>query len=217
MNSRNSNVIYYPSTSFSMSDVFQFVMGVPKSVCCFAAVLLTINVVFMGIAAIPESFSQEVADDEIKAALVFRFPVYVRWPDAILNDKVKTFECRILGKGRLSELLGHFDGEKIMGKTIHVKRISTIEALEGCHMLFIASSEDKNLMSFLKAIEGKPILTVGDMKGFAQKGGVINFIRKKDSVHFEINREAGNRAGLNISSKLLRLAKIVKDRHGRRE
>ncbi len=203
--------------SFSMGDFVQSIMGAPKSMGRLVVVLLTINAIFMGIPAIPESFSQEVTDDEIKAALVFKFPVYVRWPDAILDDNVETFEFLVLGKGRLSDLLGHFDGEKIMGKIIHVKRISTIQALEECHMLFIASSEEKNLAPVLKAIEGKPILTVGDMNGFAQQGGVINFIRKKDSIHFEINREAGKRAGLNISSKLLRLAKIVKDHHGRRE
>ncbi len=207
-------MIHYRPTSFFMSDVFQNVMGASRSVHRIAAVSWTILIVLMGGVGIPGAFSQEVTDDEIKAALVFKFPVYVRWPDKVLNDAVDAFECRVLGNGRLSELLDQFDGESFMGKTIRVKRISEIEALEDGHMLFISSSEKKNLQSILKAIEGKPILTVGDMNGFAQNGGVINFIRKKDSVHFEINPDAGKRAGLNISSKLLRLSKIVKDGHG---
>lgn len=196
----------FPRGGFARSPT-----GAPKPKGPFAVLLMAVVALMWGIATPPEAFPQEVTDDEIKAALVFKFPVYVRWPKAVLNADVDTFECCVLGAGRLSELLAHFDGEKIMGKTIHVKRMQTIEALGECHMLFIASSEKKNLAPILKAIEGKPILTVGDIDGFARDGGVINLIRKKSSVHFEINREAGKRAGLNISSKLLRLAKIVKD------
>ena len=199
------------SNSFSMSDSFQSVMGISKLTRHFIAILLIINFIFIGIAAIPESFSQDITDDEIKAALVFKFPVYVRWPGGAMNAKIDHFEFCVMGNCRLSDLLSQFDGEKVMGKTIRIKRLSNIEALGNCHMLFISSSEKNNLPAIFKAIKGKPVLTVGDMKGFALNGGVINFTRKKDSVHFEINPKAGKRAGLKISSKLLRLAKIVGD------
>ncbi|MDM8556387.1 YfiR family protein [Desulfococcaceae bacterium HSG7] len=185
-------------------------MLISKLIRPFIICIVTINLVFMGITAVPKSFSQDATDDEIKAALVFKFPVYVRWPDNVMNEKAAQFNLCTLGKGRLPVFLSHFDGEKIIGKVIRVKRIANIEALEDCHLLFISSSENKNLPVILKAIEGKPILTIGDMKGFAQNGGVINFIRVQDSVHFEINPEAGKRMGLTISSKLLRIAKIVK-------
>ena len=195
-----------------MNDSSQSVMSISKLKRHFIAILLTINFIFMGIAAIPESFSQDITDDEIKAALVFKFPVYVRWPGGAMNAKIDYFEFRVMGNCRLSDLLSQFDGENVMGKTIRVKRLSNIEALGNCHMLFISSSEKSNLPAIFKAIKGKPILTVGDMKGFARNGGIINFILKKDSVHFEIDPESGKRAGLKISSKLLRLAKIVKDK-----
>lgn len=166
---------------------------------------------FFIVLAIQKSFSQ-YPDAAVKAELVFRFPVYVQWPAGTMNAKSDLFECCVLGNGRLAERLEQFDGDKVMEKTIRVKRLPDISALEDCHMLFIGSSEKNNLPAVFEAIRGKSVLTVGDMKGFAQKGGVINFIMKKDSVGFEINREAGKRAGLKISSKLLRLAKIVGDK-----
>lgn len=55
------------------------------------------------------------------------------------------------------------------------------------------------------------ILSVGDMEKFAQKGGVINFVVENNRVGFGINVEAGKGAGLRISSKLLSLARIVRD------
>ena len=52
-------------------------------------------------------------------------------------------------------------------------------------------------------------LTVGDTKGFADCGGVINFVLENDRVQFEVNRKAAEQAGLKISSKLLSVAKLV--------
>jgi len=52
-------------------------------------------------------------------------------------------------------------------------------------------------------------LTIGDTKGFAQQGVIINFYIKDEKVRFEINVDAAKRANLKISAKLLRLAKIV--------
>lgn len=176
----------------------------------FIIILMTIPVL-IGSAAIPASFAQEVTGEEVKAAWVVKFLIYVGWPEEAMNGKTENFECRVLGNGRVPDLLGQFDGDRLMDKTIRVRRVSDVGALGDCHLLFIGSSEKKNLKAILKAIGEKPILTVGDIEGFAKKGGVINFTRMRDSIGLEINREAEKRAGLEISSKLLRLATIVRD------
>ncbi len=173
------------------------------------ATFLIICTVLSGVASAPCAFAQDATDDEIKAALAFKFPVYVRWPESALNDDTETFNCCTMGNGALPELLMQLDGVVVMDKSLRVTRISNIAEIASCHMLFIGASEKKNLENILVAIKKKPILTLGDMKGFARKGGMINFYLEKNSVRFEINPEAGRQAGLDISSKLLRLARIV--------
>lgn len=155
------------------------------------------------------AFSQDVTEDEIKAALVFKFPGYVRWPGKALNSKTASFNCCVLGRGGISAFLQDFDGESILDKPVRVKHVADIEAVSNCHLLFVCPSEKKRLPLILEVLKGKPVLTVGDLKGFTAKGGMINFVRKKDTVHFEINLAAGERAGLKFSSKLLRVARIV--------
>jgi hypothetical protein len=54
-------------------------------------------------------------------------------------------------------------------------------------------------------------MTVGEMDGFAQAGGVCNFTRQGARVGFEINVTAAARAGLSLSSRLLALARIVRE------
>src|SRR5579864_9332986 len=59
--------------------------------------------------------------------------------------------------------------------------------------------------------KGSSILTVGESQGFAARGGIINLTVEGDTVHFEVNQTAAERARLKISSKVLSMAKIVKE------
>ena len=49
------------------------------------------------------------------------------------------------------------------------------------------------------------------MNSFAESGGVAQLIVENDRMRFAINIASAQRVRLNISSKLLSLAKIVKD------
>ena len=80
-----------------------------------------------------------------------------------------------------------------------------------CHILFISSSEEKRLAKILEILKDSSVLTVGEMKQFAQSGGMVNFTIKENKIRFEINVDAAVRAELKISSKLLKLAEIVRD------
>ena len=76
-------------------------------------------------------------------------------------------------------------------------------------------SEKEQLEGALESLEGSSVLTVGEMERFAEMGGIINFVVKKNRLRFEINLDAGRRAGLEISSQLLNLADSVVDDRGR--
>jgi hypothetical protein len=63
----------------------------------------------------------------------------------------------------------------------------------------------------LNGLRGSSILTVGESKGFAERGGVINLTLEENKLGLEINTDAAGQSHLKISSKLLALAKIVKE------
>lgn len=64
----------------------------------------------------------------------------------------------------------------------------------------------------LNSVSGRKVLTVGEFEGFAKRGGMINFIIVDNRIAFEINIDAARRAGLSISSQLLKLAEIVREK-----
>ena len=79
--------------------------------------------------------------------------------------------------------------------------------------MFIGSSLKKRLPEVLAALENRSVLTVSDMMGFLRRGGMINFVIQEDTVRFDINLEAAQRAELKVSSQLLKVARAVKGSH----
>ena len=80
-------------------------------------------------------------------------------------------------------------------------------------IVFISSTERGNLRPILAALAASPVLTVGDMPGFCERGGVVNLELLDRRIHLQVNLEAANQARLQLSSKLLSLATIVRARN----
>jgi hypothetical protein len=61
----------------------------------------------------------------------------------------------------------------------------------------------------LSALAALPVLTVSDMPGFIEHGGMVQFVLENDNVRFEVNLSAANKSGLALSSQLLKVAARV--------
>ncbi|RMG03991.1 MAG: YfiR family protein, partial [Nitrospirae bacterium] len=80
--------------------------------------------------------------------------------------------------------------------------------------LFISKSEGGRYMPIIKALAGMPVFTVSDIKGFARGGGMVEFVKIKKRIGFEINKYAADSVGIKISSRLLILAQKVYGKSG---
>lgn len=146
---------------------------------------------------------------QVKAAFLYNFGRFVDWP---ANSSTDPFVIGILGDDPFHGALEATVKDKtIDGRQVLVNRVVSIDAARNCQVLFISPSESQKLPSILNSLKGSPVLTVGETTGFARLGGVINFRIEDYRVRFEINVDAAERAGLKISSKLLSLARIVKE------
>lgn len=56
------------------------------------------------------------------------------------------------------------------------------------------------------------MLTVSDLPGFARGAGVIGLVNENNRIKIEINLKAAREAGLKISSRLLEVSRLVRDR-----
>lgn len=156
--------------------------------------------------------AQAVNEYQVKAAFLYNFAKFVEWPAAPAGPSPDRLALCIIGQDPFGDVLDQLTkGKTVNGRELVVRRLTGSEEAQGCQMVFIAASERRRIPAILEGLRRADVLTVGETESFAQLGGVINFVRQGDRVHFEINLDAAERAGLRISSKLLSLAKIVRD------
>jgi hypothetical protein len=83
--------------------------------------------------------------------------------------------------------------------------------LAACHLLYASGLDATRSAVLLESIKRTPVFTVSDLDEFTELGGVAHLFVENGTMRFAINPEAAQRAGLHLSSKLLSLARIVKD------
>jgi len=148
---------------------------------------------------------------QVKAAYLCNFPKFIEWPSSVHWDDQASITLGILGEDPFGSALTPAQGKRVSGRKMVIKHLEKLDQLEECDIVFVSRSEEERLSEILRQVRSWNALTISDIEGFAQRGGVIGFIALENKIHFAINVDAAQRLGLKISSKLLRLAKIVKD------
>ena len=158
--------------------------------------------------AAPHAYAEHArpAEYEVKAAFIYNFAKFIEWP----ADAGASFNLCVLGEDPFGAALDLINGKPVRDKNVAVKRIKSHQQLKTCQIVFISASEKEHLPQILDAVENLSVLTIGDTNGFTQQGVAINFYIEDEKVRFEINPKAAESADLKISSKLLKLGRIVK-------
>jgi hypothetical protein len=166
---------------------------------------------FSSLAAFGPSHAQDASKEyQLKAAFLFNFAEFVKWPSNSFTAANAPFCIGILGDDPFGAALeATIRGEAINNHRLTVVRAQRIEDLKDCQLIFICHSEETHVGEILSQIDSKPVLTVSDADGFARNGGDIGFYLSGGKVRFEINPQSAQRCGLKISSQLLSLGKIV--------
>jgi len=150
-------------------------------------------------------------DYQVKAVYLLNFGRFVTWPAGDQAVDSATFRLCVLGQDPFGQTLdATVAAESIDGKSVVTRRIAKPEESDGCRMLFVSASEDRQLTQIVRVLDKSAILTVSDMPGFLQRGGMIQFVAEGKRVRFQINAAAAQHVGLALSSELLRVAASVK-------
>ena len=150
-------------------------------------------------------------EDQVKAACLYRFAVHTEWPEDAFRVAESPFVIGLVGEVSFGAMVETgLRGKTLDGRAIVVQSVRTIEEAGNCHLIFFGRMEEpEDLRALLEAIAERPTLTVGEGPKFIESGGIMNFVKAKGYLRFEVNREAAERAGLKLGSQMLKLALIV--------
>jgi hypothetical protein len=138
---------------------------------------------------------------QVEAAYLYNFVKFVEWPAGTLGDAITICAA---GSTPLAAALEQIVRDEAIGG--HRLAVRTVDAPQAaCNVLFIP--RDVAAGEYLRSARTAPVLTVGESSDFIAQGGIINFVRDGGMMRFEIDQEAARRARLQISSRLLRLAR----------
>jgi hypothetical protein len=146
-----------------------------------------------------------VISNQIRSAFLLNFARFVDWPDSSALRKTPFTLCTATDtlQGALENTIR---GETVRGRPIQLRRVTEAGNVKGCHLLYVTG---RQTAAMIEAASGTPVLTVGETAEFMKLGGMIRFVEMANRIRFEINHSAAERAGLRVSSRLLRLADIV--------
>ncbi|MCP5127079.1 MAG: YfiR family protein [Gammaproteobacteria bacterium] len=148
---------------------------------------------------------REPTEFELKAALLYNFALFTEWP----TRSESIFNLCLYGQDPFGVAIQVLTQKSIRDRPIRVQHLNQLTDIDTCHLLYIHSLESSQFNQLLMLIQGKPVLTVTDIPMHHNHSGIINLEVEQKKIRFDIDLLAANRAGLSLSSKLLRLARRV--------
>ncbi len=145
----------------------------------------------------------KASEPDLKAAIIINMAMFVDWPAQGSPPGNQLTICFITDSPVASALA------KAQGKTIRNRTIDVRKVLAGCHVAYLSSDERERLPQILTAVQSAAVLVTGDTPELFPEGSMLNLELSGGHVVFDVNLRNAQKAGLQISSKALRLARKV--------
>lgn len=156
----------------------------------------------------PVARSAQPQETQLKAVFVLNFAKLTEWP-ADIRSEAGTFTIAILGKEPPAAFINMLKGQTVHGALVNVRHIEEVAEVKGAHLVYISASERNRLTRILRELNQQNILTVSDMSGFCESGGMIGLVPVQNRLGFEVNLASVRKTKLAVGSQLLKLAKTI--------
>ncbi len=114
---------------------------------------------------------------EVKAAYIYNFTKFIRWPAEAFSAPDVPIRLCLFGLSPFDQAFKALSGELAQGRTLQIQHVTPDDNLAACHILFVGESEKRRLTHTLNLIKNLHVLTVSDMRRFTQFGGMIKIFQ----------------------------------------
>lgn len=150
------------------------------------------------------------SERSVKAAYIYRFLPYVEWPSSALAAGAPLVIGVLAADDvaqELEQIVRNRTGDE---RPIVVRRLGAGDGATGVHVLYLGQDAITRAPQVMKALHGRPVLTISDADEALERGFVIGLVQVDSRLRFEVNAEAAERGGLKLSSRLLTVALRVR-------
>lgn len=154
----------------------------------------------------PVPTAQEVTGPALKAAFIFNFIKFTTWPDDALPADAPLSICVVDDPSIGAALRQSVGGRVVLGHEIQVVDRGDGDALRSCHVVYVSGTR-ATAVKVIERLRGAPVLTVSDVHAFTAAGGMAQLHLQQGQLRFAIERAAARDARLQISARLMALAR----------
>jgi len=171
---------------------------------------------WFSLAVLPLALAQEtsprsLSPEEWRAGVLSKLPAYIEWPADKLGTETNALRVGVLtAAGREDDvvtlLTALLRDTRVAGRPLTVSVLERPAQAADCHLVFVPEEATGRWWEAAPTLDLHGIVTVGESGDFLRRGGVFNL--RTSARKLEIDRRNASRAGLTISSKLLRIAQV---------
>lgn len=143
-----------------------------------------------------------LAEPQLKAQVLFKVLRFIEWPPRSLAEGQALQLCLLDEGTPLAQELRALEGRNMDNHVLLVRSVRDRQ-MGGCHIVLIGEAQGQ-------VVAPPATLLVSESPGMLERGAMLNLQVEDGRVVFDVSLEAARRAGLDISAKLLRLARFVK-------
>lgn len=152
--------------------------------------------------------SAQGSDAAAKARFTVTLARFVQWPAG--QEAAPLRLCVLQDSATLAQAFRAHDGASIGNRRL-VVALQAAPGATSCDLLFVDDSGARSAAAALGETAGRPVLTLGAVDGFLAKGGMVELVNVDDTLRFDVDLQAMRRAGIGLSSQVLKLARRVRD------
>lgn len=149
----------------------------------------------------PHPSYAEVSLDKLKAVFIIKFFDYVTWRDAQPHRTLLVLSHEQIA----SELTAYSQVGKI---NVVSTSLEDLDSNSSGGIFYLSNQNDETLTKAAIKVKNSGMLIVSNEPDGLSKGSHINFYLEGNKLRFEINLTALQQSHIEVSSQLLKLAKI---------
>ena len=133
---------------------------------------------------------------------------FVEWPVGKRPVPGSAFVVCILGEIRFLREFERYAGRDLKQTKLKIRSIDNPGEAGLCHVTMLGKAVASSA-SLLSDLRNFPCLTVGEVKGFARRGGMVEPGTHDDHIQLTINLAAARAAGFSVGADLLSLSVVL--------
>lgn len=149
--------------------------------------------------------ASQLTPAQIKAAYLYNFTKFTRWPASQPNHNPQPVICTY-GVSQTNKAISALSGKPLGQQVISLLQPASEAEFQRCNVLYIDKKYHRKLDYMLDLVDTHAVLTISDDTDFIQHGGLIQFQELAGRLRFRINTQLLNQSQIKLSSKLLKVA-----------